>query len=240
MIHSNFLFQGDTIGMTLLLPAYPLDEACDRIDRVAANGYTDIDLYACNRGDNPFGQSHHATDAAVNDGALMACCAHARDAGLGVTLWGFADDSHWTLEEALAKQAVFLPRLAPRIDRYVVALEGNETFGFSGVKAIVTSAANFLGARPALLPVPMFLHWTHGEVGGASWDAVRGLYYQYEASTPADAEIETRTQAGKWHNAGKLFVAGEFKAPLSQDDARLWGDAAVRGGADGSACGARA
>ena len=167
MIHSNFLLQGpDVVGMTLLIPAYPLHEAFARIERVEDNGYTDIDFYACNRGDNPFKQSHHATDAAVDDDLLLACCTHARYVGLGVTLWGFADDSNWTLDEALAKQSAFLPRLSPHIDRYIPALEGNETFGFDGVQSLVESAAAHLHKS-----VPIYLHWTHGEVGGASWDA---------------------------------------------------------------------
>ena len=64
---------------------------------------------------------------------LLACCAYAKKLGLGVTLWGFADDSNWSLTEARNKQALFLPLLEPHIDRYIPALEGNETFGFDGV-----------------------------------------------------------------------------------------------------------
>ena len=234
MIHSNFLLQGDEIGMTLLIPAYPMADAFTRIERVAANGYTDIDFYACNRGDNPFHQSHHATDAAVDDAVLISCCVLALKLGLGITLWGFADDSNWTVDEALAKQSEFLPRIAPYIDRYIPALEGNETFGFDGVETLVNSAAAHVPES-----VPIYLHWTHGEVGGASWDAVRGIYYQYAPSsrTPAAVESETRAVIGKWHDARRMFIAGEFMSTLSPDDARACGAAALRGGADGSACG---
>ena len=233
MIHSNFLLQGDDVGMTLLIPAYPLHESFGRIARVAANGYTDIDFYACNRGDNPFHQSHHATDAAVDARPLLTCCKYAKELGLNVTLWGFADDSNWTQAEALKKQQVFLPKVAPHIARYVVALEGNETFGFEGVEALVDNVREYC-------TVPIYLHWTHGEVGGASWDPVSGLYYQYSPSTltPEAVETETRAVIGKWHDARKSFIAGEFQATLSPDDARACGDAALRGGADGSACGA--
>ena len=125
--------------------------------------------------DNPFKQSHHATDAAVDDDLLLACCTHARYVGLGVTLWGFADDSNWTLDEALAKQAAFLPSLSPHIDRYIPALEGNETFGFDGVQSLVESAAAHLHKS-----IQIYLHWTHerGRWGilGSEW---QGLYYQY-------------------------------------------------------------
>ena len=102
-IHSNFLLQGQRIGMTLLFPAYPRAEALKRIGLVAANGYSDIDFYACNRGDNPYHQSHHFTDATLNPEPLLACCKHAKQLGLRVTLWGFADDSNWTLADALTK-----------------------------------------------------------------------------------------------------------------------------------------
>ena len=233
MIHSNFLLQGKSIGMTLLIPAYPMDAAFARIELVAHNGYSDIDFYACNRGDNPFHQSHHETDAAVSAGLLIACCAHAKTLGLDVTLWGFADDSNWRLTEAIQKQAKFLPILEPHIARYVVALEGNETFGVGGVQLLVKDAKRSCGT------LPLFLHWTHGMHGGASWP-VSGIYYQYEHSLsgPSSVEAETKASVGKWHDARKLFIAGEFHDTLTQDQARACGDAAIRGGADGSACGA--
>ena len=233
-IHSNFLLQSRvSVGMTLLIPAYPLAEACDRIDRVAKNGYHDIDFYACNIGDNPFKQSHHETDAAVDAAPLLACCAHAKQLGLRVTLWGFADDSNWRMTEAIQKQEKFLPLLAPHIARYIPALEGNETFGVSGVNSLVVAAR-------ALFSVPIYLHWNRGINTGFTWNDVRGIYYQYASRTPVGVEAETRDCVAPWHTAGHQFIAGEFHDTLTPAEAQACGDAAIRGGADGSACGASA
>ena len=85
--------------------------------------------------------------------------------------------------------------------------------------------------------VPIYIHWTRGEYGGASWP-VSGIYYQYEESTAEGVESETRSHVGKWHDAGKKFIAAEFSDSLSPSQARACGDAAISAGADGSACGA--
>ncbi len=251
--HSDFLAQrllGRQPFMTLNLPAFSPEDQVAAFAEIVANGYTGVDLYAMNvgpPGDDPFRTGKWRINAAENPSQVLECIQRAHAAGLSVTLWGWSDDMRGIdIPRAVELQEQFLPILGPHIQRYVCALEGNEGRGTSGssvnnpkvwsaenvCKYLAPSARTHFAGK-------IFVHWTKGNNPGSSWPAVDGLYYQTVANDPSGVESEVRSKIGKWHNDGKIFIASEWRGAhdISAARARELGDAAVRGGADGTANG---
>jgi len=227
-IHSNFLWVPG-VQHSCLIPAYPHAQQDARLDRLVAEGYTDVDLGAMNEGDNPFHQSYHVIDAVANPAPLQHALVAARRRRLRVTLWLLLDDWHgsMSLGRAIAAAESIMPWADEYVDRYVPALEWMETFTSDDfheyVKAIRQRTRK-----------PIYLHCLDEHLGGASWREVNGIYVQYGLNDEAYVADLTEAAVDKW---GDRVIAGEFENPTELAESRRLSAVALAHGAKGTAQG---
>jgi len=196
-IKSDFLSHG---YMTLLLPAYPASERAVVLDRHKAMGYKDIDLYGFSTKDNPYREPHHRITS-LNQPFNAAV--EARLKGLRVTLWCLADEIDLTLDQAIQKVKDIVAKCDDVVDRYVLALEENETFRDE------VELGPLWETLLAATDKPCYNHRLAGDNAGPSYGA-KGIFYQFRGTTPAEVRAEAKAKRGKWKDQGKSFIAGEF------------------------------
>lgn len=228
-IHSNFLWVPG-VQHSCLIPAYPESGQDRRLDILAKGGYTDVDLFAMNHGDNPFGQAHYRIDSVKNRKPLLYALKGARARGMRVTLWMFADDWHGTLSLKRAITAVesIMPWVDEHVMRYVSILEWKETFPDSN------DHRELLYRMDDHTKKPIFIHSGDDDIGGVSFPC-DGIYLQYGSNDESKVGKITKEAAKKWQ--GRTVICGEFENPTALKRSKELSEIALNYGASGTAQG---
>jgi hypothetical protein len=229
-IFSDFLSQG---YMSLLLPAQPEEVYSSKLQNLKNQGFKDVDIYAYNINDNPYRESKWKVDAATNPNQVVNVLKTAHQTGLRTTVWCFADELQGlSLDKAKGLLRMFIPEIDSHVDRYVLALEMNESWNSDDCKLLADQLVD-------LTDKDYYIHWTKGINAGTTFPRVKGIYYQYEMTSIDGVRDETKRERRKWLDANKKFIAGEFPFSVVRDDsnkAKALGNA-VNDLVDGRACG---
>lgn len=238
------------------LSMYPSGQQERYIRDYASTGLTDIDLYIALNRDNPFNEPYWFIDItrAEHRTLIRDCVQRCRAQGLRVTGWFFSDNlstPQVTVPDAQRYIRLALENFGEDLSRVVVGIEAQETWRpdpeiFELTRTIRDNT-----------DLPYYVHWGGGMNFGTTLDhfparigaedrildtilhvpsGVAGIYYQYNSRTPDGVRAETRSMSGKWRDAGKQFIAGEFWWNMSFNDARRLRravDDMVNGVADG-------
>ena len=238
---ASFLFDNaGTRVMNYLSRHYAESEYDAILDRCKANGDNAIYLYLANYGDGA-GRTNFYTGAfgtsSVDPGDVLFMrgrIAKARDKGLRVIAWLLPDDSGSIIPYGnIGVLTQYITDAVANFDtavhEYVLALEADETIKASGAKKLAKVLAG-------LTTRTIGLHQTPRQYGlSKSILEIDVHYHQYGwGRSPAQIEADTRHVVSR---VGKPVIASEYNKSSNTEQARLQGQAAMRGGAFGTGTG---
>lgn len=228
--------------MNVLSPAYSDAAFRGIVERCQLNGDTLIYLYLANNGDGHGVTSFYANGGyggAVDTNAVQAMqdrLKYIRGKGLGVIGWLTADDSPLQYRAALATHLAHVQNCVSlfggTVQGWVIGLE-MDSDGRN------THAAAMIAEGRRIDPVKQWgIHLNPGKTGPLQ--GAQALYYQISGFNPKTLardvsafEKEIKAVRAKLP-AGVALIAAEYSGSSDSQNAKALGDAAMRGGANGT------
>lgn len=222
---TDFLTMGD---FTHLYPGRPPERQIEFQQAILARKYTHIYIYVYNENDYDRTKFNYYD----NPQAYVEILKGLRKACIAPIVWLAADDSSGfhaanPPSKLRGMWSSFIPQIDQYVAGYVVGLEMNEYWN--------SNDQNMLGNHlRSLTGKPIFAHLTPGnyQMGLSGWS--NGILYQYGTGLSAgQIAAKTRELAPRFHNAGKVFIAGEYNVHSGEAKSVELGNAAMGAGADG-------
>lgn len=236
--NAAFLFAGaKTRMMNILSTHITRDQFKGYVNTMKGSGANFAYLYTMNQGDGPWTPQSfyqgHDIGGTINESDLDEMkqrMQYIRDQGMGIIIWLRADDSGGFNRTSKAKQEKYQADVVEHFDKYasayVVGLEADEYMNAS-------STNSYAAQLQSLTSKEIGVHLTGGNISHCLQPNIDACYYQYGFDkTASQIESDTRDKVGKL--GGKPLYAAEYHLSSGSAAAKALGDAAMKGGAQGT------